>query len=521
MARSKIIEPADWWRDSVIYQVYLRSFFDSNGDGVGDLAGLLEKLPYLEELGVDVLWLSPVHPSPNLDWGYDVADYRGVDPSLGTLADLEAVIKQAKRHRIKVLLDLVPNHTSTRHPWFTDHRDWYIWADPKPGGGRPNNWRSSFGGHAWTLDRPSGSYYLHNFLPQQADLNWANPAVEREFERIMSYWLNKGAAGFRIDVVNMLAKDPHLRNNPKAHRGDSLDLRLLRQRPIFSGNGAAVHTVLRRWRKLANSYPQHRLLLGETWVYSAAELAAYYGHNDELQLGFNFPFWQAPFKAERLSAIVAETEAALPTGAWPAWAVSNHDIARAASRWAKGNESKIRLILLMLLTLRGTPVLYYGEELGLTQTKLRRWQYQDPFGKRFWPLYHGRDGARTPMVWDASPDGGFSTGRPWLPLGSRQRNVADQQAVADSTLHFTRRLIGLRRGSTDLRHGDYHLLAQESGLWAYQRGHSTIVVLNMSRRAQSFQSQSAELIYSTTNRYAITGTSWQLAPWEGLILQLT
>jgi alpha-glucosidase len=524
-----------WWQDGVIYQIYIRSFFDTNGDGVGDLAGVTAKLDYLEELGVAGIWLSPTGNSANRDWGYDVTDYYGVDPSLGTTQDLEKLIAEAKARGIQVLLDLVPNHTSTDHPWFVaarsskddPKRDWYIWADPKPGGGVPNNWRSSFGGSAWKFDPTTKQYYLHNFLSQQADLNWANPKVQAEFKHILRHWFDRGVAGFRIDVVNMLVKDPKLRDNPRAAPTDAFDVRLLGQETVYNGNGTGVHTILRDWRELAEGYRQPRLLLGETMVYDAKRLAKFYGKNDELHLGFNFPFWQSPFTATALRRVVAAVESELPSGAWPVWAASNHDIARAASRWAHGHEGRLRLALVLILSLRGTAVLYYGEELGLRDTFVPRWRYRDEAGKIFWPLFAGRDRERTPMVWDRSKTAGFTTEgvRPWLPIGSRRRNVAVQRRRSNSTFDFTRRLLALRKSSHDLRRGSYRELASSKNVWAYQRGEDTIVVLNLSRRSASFNSDLARLRFSTRGpaAYAAATTrgDWKLAPWEGIIISLS
>jgi alpha-glucosidase len=522
-----------WWQNGVIYQIYIRSFFDTNGDGVGDIAGITAKLDYLEELGVKALWLTPIGPSPNFDWGYDIADYYTVEPSLGTIADLEQLIAEARDRDIHIVLDLVPNHTSIENLWFqtarsskdNPYRDWYIWADPDNNGGPPNNWRSSFGGSAWQFDERTGQYYLHNFLKQQADLNWANPEVQEEFRHIMRFWFDRGVAGLRIDVVNMLAKDTNLRDNPGASPDDNLGIRLLGQEPINSGNGAAVHPILRTWRKIAEGYRHPRLLLGETMVYNASNLASYYGNNDELQLGFNFPFWQAPFEAAALRRIVADVEAKLPASGQPAWAASNHDISRSATRWAKGDQRRVRLILMMLLTLRGTPVLYYGEELGVTDRHIWRWQYRDNVGKAFWPLFAGRDRERTPMIWDDSANGGFSKegSKPWLPLAKRGQTVARQRKEHDSTFDFTRRLIALRQSTEDLHNGSYSDLSTNDELWVYRRGRGTIVVLNLSRRRRQFSFTSAEQIASTrgpmTFKAGVKQQAWQLEPWEGIILR--
>jgi alpha-glucosidase len=523
-----------WWQNGVIYQIYIRSFYDTNGDGVGDIAGVTAKLDYLQELGVTGLWLSPTGSSPNHDWGYDVSDYYDVEPSLGSMSDLETLIATAKERGIRVILDLVPNHTSTKNLWFetarsskdSPYRDWYIWANPDPNGGPPNNWRSSFGGSAWSFEPQTGQYYLHNFLPQQADLNWANPEVQEEFRHIMRFWFDRGVAGFRIDVVNMLAKDTNLEDNPQAKGEDNLGIRLLGQEPVYSGNGAAVHPILRSWRKLAEGYRHPRLLLGETMVYDAKNLASFYGNNDELQLGLNFPFWQAPFRAEALRKIVTEVESELPLGGLPAWAASNHDISRAASRWAHGNEAKIRLILMLVLTLRGTPVLYYGEELGMTNVHVPRWRYRDAVGKVFWPLFAGRDRQRTPMAWADVPNGGFTKPdvRPWLPLGTKRRNAATQQKHHNSTFDFTRRLISLRTGSDDLINGKYNDVSPSKNLWVFQRGERTIVILNLSRRAASYRSELARQLIATRGPMSFKAgkghREWSLAPWEGIIIRL-
>ena len=360
-----------WWHGAVIYQLYVRSWRDTNDDGYGDLRGIIERLDHLSWLGVDAIWLSPTMPSPDEDWGYDVSDYTGVHPELGTLADLDELIAEAGRRGLRVLLDLVPNHTSSAHPWFVEasasrdaaHRDYYVWADPRPEGGPPNNWVDFTGRPAWQWHE-SGQYYLHNFLPGQPDLNWWEPAVHQEFRDILDFWFERGVAGFRIDVANGLYKDAELRDNPPATSRSPLD-GSFGLRPVYNVNRPETHGVYRDWRKIAESYSPARLLLGETWVAEPERLAAYYGDHDELQLGFNFPFAFASFEPSRLAAIVAQTLAALPPGACPVWMGSNHDLGRFPSRWCGGDERKIRLALLVLATLPGTAVLYYGDEIGM------------------------------------------------------------------------------------------------------------------------------------------------------------
>jgi alpha-glucosidase len=323
-----------WWQSGVLYQIYLRSFADSDSDGVGDLPGVLDRLDYLQWLGVDGVWLSPLTCSPNADWGYDVSDYQAVDPVLGTSDDLDRLIAEADRRHIKVVMDLIPNHTSEQHPWFLDarssrnatHRDWYVWADPAPDGGPPNNWVSSFGGPAWTLDTTTGQYYLHNHLRQQPDLNWWNDEVRQEFDRIMEYWLDRGMAGFRIDVCNIVVKDALLRDNPPATESDPPDVQLFGQRPVYNGNRPEVHDVIRRWRQMADRRPG-TLLMGETPVEPVRSLPPYYGNGrDELHLAFNFPFINSPLEAAAMQSIVEDVELFLPAGAWPVWTGSNHDM---------------------------------------------------------------------------------------------------------------------------------------------------------------------------------------------------
>jgi alpha-glucosidase len=513
--------------------VYVRSFADSNDDGVGDLPGLLARLDDLAWLGVDGLWLSPTMPSPNADWGYDVADYCAVLPEYGTLDDLDEVIAAARRLGIRVLLDLVPNHTSDRHRWFvearsavdSDRRDWYVWADPKPDGSVPNNWVGSFGGPAWSLDEASGQYYLHNFLPEQPDLNWWNDGVRNAFDDILRFWWDRGVAGFRIDVCNMMVKDAALRDNPPATEDDPFIMQMFGQRPIYNGNRPEAHDVLRGWRTLSNRYTPPRVLLGETNVDTLENLASYYGSgDDELHMGFNFPFIESPFEADALAGIVDRIEELFPAAAWPVWTGSNHDVSRLATRWCAGDPAKVRVALLMLLTLRGTPVLYQGDEIGLTDREFDKGELRDPVGLRFWPYYPGRDPERTPMQWDDGPNAGFtSTGvTPWLPLTDAPMNVADQRADPDSLLHFVRAVIALRRQSADLLAGDYRRLASVDGVWAWQRGPTTVVALNLSADAQEVTVPIAPGIVAIGTHPARSGSATDevigLDAWEGVVV---
>jgi alpha-glucosidase len=517
-----------------MYQVYVRSFADSDDDGVGDLRGLLGRLDHLAWLGVDALWLSPTMPSPNADWGYDVADYRAVLPAYGGLDDLDEVIAAAGRVGIRVLLDLVPNHTSDHHAWFVDsrtsldapHRDWYVWADPKPDGAPPNNWVSTFGGPAWTLDPATGQYYLHNFLPEQPDLNWWRDAVNDAFDDILRFCWDRGMAGFRIDVCNMMIKDAELRDNPPATEDDPFVMQMFGQRPVYNSDRPEVHDILRRWRAISRDYDPPRVLLGETNVEKLEVLASYYGSGeDELHLGFNFPFIESPFEAGALSRIVEETEAVLPAGAWPVWTGSNHDVSRLATRWCEGDEKKVRLALLMLLTLRGTPVLYQGDEIGLTDGVLTKEQVLDPVGLRFWPYYAGRDPERTPMPWDRSTNAGFTSAgvTPWLPMADPPMNVAEQRADPDSPLHLVRDVIALRRRSPDLLSGDYRSPPVRDEVWTWRRGGATLVALNLSPepRELSVDGPSPHTVALSTRRAGegpVVDGKVALDPWEGVVV---
>jgi alpha-glucosidase len=475
---------------------------------VGDLTGIIDHLDHLEWLGVDGLWLGPVTVSPNADWGYDVADYLEVDPELGTLDDVDRLIAEAGRRGIRVLLDLVPNHTSEQHPWFVDarssrtaaHRNWYVWADPGPDGARPNNWVSSFGGPAWTLDERSGQYYLHNHLVEQPDLNWWDEDVRLAFDDIFRRWLDRGVAGFRIDVCNGIIKDALLRDNPPAEDTDPLDVRIFGQRPVYNSNRPEVHEVIRRWRRLVEDRTDV-VLLGETPVPSAGELAAYYGNGeDELHLAFNFSFLTAPFEADAMCAVVEATEAALPAGAWPVWTGSNHDLGRLATRWADGDPERARVALVVLLCLRGTPVLYQGDELGLEDTDVPHEMMRDPLGVLYWPAYAGRDGARTPMPWRNAPGGGFTDAGvdPWLPFGAQDRiSVEEQRADPDSMLHFVRDLITLRRSEPALRSGGYRTLATTPGAWAWRRGDRMSVLAALSDAEATIEGVTGTVVAAT------------------------
>jgi alpha-glucosidase len=519
-----------WWRSAVLYQIYPRSFADADGDGVGDLPGIIEHLDHLAWLGVDGIWLSPITVSPNADWGYDVSDFCAVQPEFGTMDDVDRLIAEAGRRGLRVLMDLVPNHTSEHHPWFldsrasrtADKRDWYVWADPKPDGSPPNNWVSSFGGSGWTLGPETGQCYFHNHLVEQPDLNWWNEEVRSTFDAIMRFWLDRGVAGFRIDVCNIIIKDAELRDNPPATEDDDFEAQMFGQRPVYNANRPEVHDVIRRWRTLADTYEEPRVLIGETPV-PVEELVKYYGTgHDELHLAFNFNFIGAPLAAAAMRAVVEETEAALPAGAWPAWTGSNHDMFRFATRWAGGEAHKTRAALVILLGLRGTPVLYQGDEIGQVDGTLVQEDLRDPLGVLYWPVYAGRDAARTPMQWRDAPGGGFTAPgvRPWLPLGdTAAHNVESQRSDPDSMLTLARDLIALRRRTPELQEGSYETLDAPDGVWAWSRGARVVVAVNLSDHEVVLGDVEGTVALSTDRRRdgeAITG-SLRLGAWEAAV----
>jgi alpha-glucosidase len=483
-----------WWREGVLYQVYPRSFADGNDDGIGDISGLIAKLEYLEWLGVDGIWLNPIHPSPNVDWGYDVSDYTDVHPDLGTLADVDELVAEATRRRIRVLLDLVPNHTSNRHPWFRERPEYYVWSDEIP-----NNWRSIFGSDsAWELDPARGRYYLHNFAREQPDLDWWNPDVRAEFDRIIRFWLDRGVAGFRVDVAHALIKDRELRDDPTA--GER----------VYSMHRPEAHEILRGWRGLADSYEPRRVLVGEAYVLDLPTWAGYYGSgSDELNLAFNFALVHSVLDAETMRSIVATTEAVLPPDAWPCWTGSNHDAGRLTTRWCGGEEALARCALLMLLTLRGTPFLYYGDELALADGHVARERTLDI-------AEPPRDPCRTPMPW--TPLGGWTD--PWLPLEDTSRNVEDQRADRRSTLHFTRDLIALRRSVRALREGAYAEIATPPTAWAWRRGEDAVASVNLGADPVEIEDVEGVVAFATNRdreNERVSG-SLRLDPAEGLVI---
>jgi alpha-glucosidase len=477
-----------WWQRGIFYQIYPRSFQDSNGDGVGDLRGIIDRLPYLGHLGIDAIWLSPIFPSPMADFGYDISDYTGIDPLFGTMADFDALIEATHKSGLKLILDLVPNHTSDQHPWFiesrksreSDRRDWYIWHDGAQDGGPPNNWLSEFGGSAWTYDRTTEQYYYHAFLAQQPDLNWRNPKVRRAIYDVMRFWLRKGIDGFRVDVIWHLIKDDQFRDNPPNpdfREGRPPNEVLL---PTYTTDRPEVHEVVAEMRGVIDEF-EDRVLIGEIYL-PIERLVSYYG-KDLLgaQMPFNFSLLSAAWSARELEKIILEYERALPDGAWPNWVLGNHDRPRIASRIG---QEQARIAAMLLLTLRGTPTLYYGDEIGMQQVAIAPEQVRDPFEKNVPGIGVGRDGCRTPMQWDATANAGFSRNAPWLPVADdfAHENVANLDADQTSILQLYRSLIAYRRDNDSLIRGAYELISAANDLLIYARrveNLSTIVILNI------------------------------------------
>lgn len=487
-----------WWKRGLLYQIYPRSFQDSDGDGVGDLKGIVDRLPYLRRLGVDAIWLSPIFPSPMADFGYDISDYTGIDPLFGTMSDFDRLIGAVHAGGMKLILDLVPNHTSDQHPWFIESRssrsnpkrDWYIWRDPAATAGPPNNWLSEFGGSAWQYDPHSGQYYYHAFLAQQPDLNWRNPAVRRAIYEVMRFWLRRGVDGFRVDVIWHLIKDNQFRHNPPNPdfcEGQPPNQALL---PLYTTDRPEIHDVVAEMRHIIEEF-DHRVLIGEIYL-PIERLVSYYGR-DLLgaHMPFNFALLSAPWNARGIERIIAEYERALPKGAWPNWVLGNHDRPRVASRVGR---EQARVAAMLLLTLRGTPTLYYGDEIGMLQVAIAPEQARDPFEKNVPGIGVGRDGCRTPMQWDTSANAGFSSAVPWLPLADDavHENVRNLEADEISILSLYKALISLRRKAPALVDGDYTPIAADNDLLIYRRGRgdsSMVVVLNFSADPVSLESK--------------------------------
>jgi alpha-glucosidase len=530
-----------WWKNGIVYQIYPRSFQDSGGDGIGDLAGIRSRLDYLTGLGVDALWISPIYPSPMADFGYDISDYVDIDPRFGTLADFDALVADARARGLKLILDYVPNHSSDRHPWFVQSRssrsnpkrDWYLWRDPAPDGGPPNNWLSNFGGSAWTFDAASGQYYYHAFLAQQPDLNWRNPEVRAAMYEVLRFWLRRGVDGFRIDVLYCLIKDERFRDNPPNPAfvpGGDPSHRLL---PLYTTDRPEVQAIVREMRGVVDEFSDAqsaRVLIGELYL-PLDRLMAYYGRSVDgllqgVQLPFNFQLVAARWQAAEIDRIVRAYEAALPPGAAPNWVLGNHDKPRIASRVG---EHGARLAAMLLLTLRGTPTLYYGDELGMTDVPIAPAEVQDPLEKNEPGRGLGRDPQRTPMPWSAASHAGFSTGTPWLRLGAdwTVRNVEAEVRDDSSLLQLYRRLIALRRREPALHEGAYEPLAAGTDVLAYARtlgSRRQLVLLNFGAAAASIAKEllPADPVFMASTQPDRHGAAVRgmlvLRPFEGLIV---
>jgi alpha-glucosidase len=505
-----------WWQNAVFYEIYPRSFADSNNDGLGDLNGITSKLDYLKDLGVDAIWISPCFPSPQVDFGYDVSDYVNIDPMYGTLADFDRLASEAHKRGIHIILDFVVNHTSDQHKWFLDskssrasaHRDWYIWRDGKGPGQPPNNWTSVFGGPAWKFDPATNQYYYHYFYPEQPDLNWRNPAVQEAMFDVTRFWYKRGVSGFRLDAVDALFEDPKLTDNPITEPGKNAFGDSIEENKYNSGL-PEVHDALRGLRQIADQY--NAVLIGETWTADIAELNEYYGKgNNELQLPMDFLFTMVnKLSPAEFRKQIAEVNSA---SGWPTFVISNHDIVRSYDRYGDGkhNDQIAKLMAALYLTLRGTPIMYYGEEIGMKTTPPTRVEdVKDPIGRKGWPKEKGRDGERTPMQWNDSKNAGFTEGTPWLPVPDtyKTHNVAAESKDPHSVLEFYKQVLKLRHTNPALLSGDYKAFHENDGnVLAYLREYkdqTVLVALNMSASPQKINLDG----FSSTKALLATGNS--------------
>lgn len=491
----------NWWNKGVVYQIYPRSFMDSNNDGIGDIKGIISKLDYLNDgttdsLGVDAIWISPIYKSPMKDFGYDISDYRSIDPIFGTMEDFRLLLGEAHKRGIRIIMDLVINHTSNRHPWFVEakkdkdnpKRDWYIWQAGR-GKRRPNNWISLFEmKNAWWYEESTKEYYLGTFTKYQPEVNWRNPELKKEMYDMIRYWLDMGVDGFRIDVVNWFIKDDQFRSNPWKISLNPPDV----QRHIYDRNRPETHEICREIRKITDEYDD-RMLVGEIYTDDTSIAVSYQGNGeDELHMAFNFNFLFCKWDAGEFYKRIRDYYNLLPEGAWPNFTLSNHDQPRHYYRFSDGEDSepRARVAAALIMTLRGTPFIYYGEEIGMTCDKILRKDIQDPVGRKYWPIIRGRDGERTPMQWSGEENAGFSEGRPWLPVNSdyENKNVEKQSGDENSLLTFYKSLIWFRKGSRALAIGNIEFITEEpSEVLVYKRKYEEeelIVILNFSRDKQ-------------------------------------
>jgi alpha-glucosidase len=528
-----------WWKHGVIYQIYPRSFKDSNGDGIGDIPGIIEKLDYLACLGIDAIWLSPVNTSPMIDFGYDISDYRGIDPVFGTSEDFDLLIREAHRRGIRIVMDLVINHTSYLHPWFMESRssrdnpkrDWYLWHDGK-NGKPPNNWMAAFGGRAWEWDDATGQYYYHSFLKEQPDVNWRNPGLMRAVFDEIRYWLDRDVDGFRLDAVIWFVKDGRFRSNPIGW-GPNAPRPYDLQKHIYDQNRPETHGVLRELRRLLDGY-DNRMMVGETYEASpggAKTSASYLGNgSDELHLAFDFSLLFSKYGAVHFRECLSRWYGAIPDSGWPCLVLNNHDQPRSMTRWCRGRDGakRAKVLAALLLTARGTPFLYYGEEIGMKNGVVARRQIQDPLGKKYWPFHSGRDPERTPMQWSGVPGAGFSSAAPWVPLADNYRevNVEAQMHDPGSLLGFYRGLMTLRKERAALHRGSFRLAGADPDVLAFFReeeGERLLVALNFSGRKKAlaikgFHARGVALS-SAGRKTADPDREIELEPYEALILE--
>lgn len=530
-APARDAEGHEWWQHAVFYEIYPRSFADSNNDGIGDLKGITSKLGYLKDLGVDAIWLTPCYPSPQVDFGYDVSDYEEIDPMYGTLKNFDRMENDARKRGIRIIMDFVMNHSSDQHKWFLDskssrtspHRDWYMWHDGKGPGQPPNNWLSTFGGSTWTLDPTTNQYYYHFFYPQQPDLNWRNPAVKKAMFDSTRFWYKKGVSGFRLDAVDTLFEDPEMRDNPVLPGTNRYGDPNMENK--YNTKLPELHEVLRDLRKVADEHGA--VLIGETWTNNIDELKRYYGeHSNELQMPMDFLFTTV----NKLSAPEFRKQiAAVDAAGWPIYVLSNHDIVRSYVRYGDGlhNDQIAKLMAGLYLTLRGTPIMYYGEEIGMENNDPKRKEdVKDPIGKLGWPEEKGRDGERTPMQWNDGPNAGFSKAAPWLPVppSYKTHNVASELKDPNSVLSFYKRVLALRHTKPALLDGEYVPLNEnDANVLSYLRKYkdeAVLVVLNMSADPQTasldlspqgFSSAKAETLLTTLSQAPKDGTVKQLS----------
>jgi alpha-glucosidase len=519
-----------WWQHAVFYEIYPRSFADSNNDGVGDLNGIASKLEYLKDLGVDAIWITPCFPSPQVDFGYDVSDYEAIDPMYGTMKDFDHLASEAKKRNIRIIFDFVVNHTSDQHKWFLDskssktseHRDWYIWRNGKGPGQPPNNWLSTFGLSAWKLDPKTGQYYYHYFYPEQPDLNWRNPAVEKAMLDSTRFWYKRGVSGFRLDAVDTLFEDPKLTDNPVLPGTDKFGRPNMEEK--YNKKLPEVHDVMRKLRSAADEYGS--VLIGETWTSNVSELKDYYGtKNDELQLPMDLMMTGfTGLSADQYRKHIAAVDAA---GGWPTYVITNHDIVRSYTRYADGahNDDIAKMMAAMYLTLRGTAIMYYGEEIGMENNDPKsKDDVQDPIGKLGWPLEKGRDGERTPMQWSEGQNAGFSKAKPWLPVpvSAKTHNVASEMKDQNSVLSFYRQLLALRHKEPALLEGNLTMLNEsDPNVLTYVRRYkdeAILVMLNMSGTEQKVGLDLASLGFAMP-RVSVLLTNFHkpLAPASGTI----